>query len=131
MIGHSDICTGTQKYEIHMAYEYGLLLQYGYLHIIHFNEVFRYKPSIWGSPTYGNPYRTMTVHHICGILLAICPVAGFMSMWTRPALWIDSKPSKTSSKRASVKRLRLEGTHEPRNDGFIAGHLWYEPIYSS
>lgn len=37
----------------------------------------------------------------------IRPVAGFMSMWARPVLWIDSKPSKTSSKRASVRRLPL------------------------
>ena len=39
---------------------YGCFLKWWYLQIIHFNRVFHYKPSIWGTTIFGNPHMTHT-----------------------------------------------------------------------
>ena len=37
-------------------YIYGGFLKWGYPQIMHFNRIFHYKPSILGTPIYGNPH---------------------------------------------------------------------------
>ena len=42
---------------------YGGVLKYGYHQKIHLFIIFHYKPSIWGTPIYGNPHITIKAHH--------------------------------------------------------------------
>ena len=48
--------TKAQQMTINIMNDVGVSENFGYPQIIHFNRVFHYKPSIWGTTIFGNTY---------------------------------------------------------------------------